>query len=188
MSAFSKFLLTKCLGWKIMEPVCPEKKCIILGAPHTSIWDLVISWLYYNAAGGTANVLVKKEAFFWPIGIIVRKMGGIPVDRNTGGAALVRQVIHSYNTSEYMQLAIAPEGTRKATTKWKTGFHTIARAANVPVYLGYYDWGKKEVGRGEKIELTDDPKADLKRIRQWYKNKGVQGKYPEMFALGDDLD
>ena len=40
--------------------------------------------------------------------------------------------------------------------KWKTGFHKIATACDIPVYLGYFDWGRKQVGRGEKFILTDD--------------------------------
>ena len=58
--------LLKSLGWKAGEPIAPDKKCIILGVPHTSVWDLVISYLYYRSVGGDARVMVKKEVFFWP--------------------------------------------------------------------------------------------------------------------------
>ncbi|MBE9487968.1 MAG: 1-acyl-sn-glycerol-3-phosphate acyltransferase [Bacteroidetes bacterium] len=186
MKILSKFILTKCLGWKIMEPIAPDKKCVILGAPHTSMMDFLVSWLYYDAIGGDAYVLMKKELFKGPLKPILKAMGGIPVDRKKS-AILVKDVIKAFNSKESMQLAIAPEGTRKRTTKWKAGFYVIAKAAKVPVYLGYFDWGKKEVGRGERIELTDDARADLKRIRQWYKDKGIVGKHPEMFTTGDDL-
>ena len=97
-------------------------------------------------------------------------------------------MIDAMNKAEYMHLAIAPEGTRKRTDNWKTGFHTIARACNVPVYLGYFDWKTKTVGRGEEFILTDDAKADLKRIRQYYKDKGVVGKHPQLFSVGKDLE
>ncbi len=185
MKYFYKFLL-KILGWKAMEPPVPEPKCIVLGVPHTSAWDFVISFLYYHSMGATAYVLVKKSFFKWPLGGIMRSMGAVPVD-NTKGAALVRAVLEEFKSREHFHLAIAPEGTRKRVDKWKTGFHTIAKAADVPVYLGYFDWKTKEVGRGEKIELTDDVDADLKRIRQWYKDKGVQGKFPGLFSTGSDL-
>ena len=78
--------------------------------------------------------------------------------------------------------------TRKKTENWKAGFHTIARACDIPVYLGYFDWKTKTVGRGVKFELTDDAKADIKRIRAYYKEKGVVGRHPEMFTTGSDLD
>lgn len=165
--------LLKMMGWKAMDstPV-PEDKCIILGAPHTSGWDFVVSYLFYTSIGGKSYVMIKKEFFVWPLGPILKALGGYPVDRSHG-SSIVRQVITAFENNERMHMAIAPEGTRKATAKWKTGFHTIARATGVPVYLGYFDWGKKEVGRGVRIELTDDPKADMKRIRQWYKDKGL---------------
>lgn len=180
--------LLKMLGWKAMDQAIPVKKCIILGAPHTSAWDFVISYLYYKSVGGNAKVMIKKGFFKGPLKSLLLSLGGIPVDRSrSGGASLVRQMIHEFEKSDSFQLAIAPEGTRKAVKRWKTGFHTIAKAAGVPVYLGYFDWGKKEVGAKEEIILTDDPEADLKRIRQWYKDKGVVGKHPEKFTCGDDL-
>ena len=139
------------MGWRGMDEAIPAPKCIILGAPHTSIWDFVISWLYYRSVGGNAKVMIKKGFFKWP-------------------------------------LAIAPEGTRRPVKRWKGGFHLIAKATGVPVFLGYFDWGTKTVGAKEEFHITDDVDADLKRIRQWYKDKGVVGKFPEKFTTGDDLD
>ncbi len=177
------------LGWKAVDPAVPAKKCILLGAPHTSVWDFVIAYLFYASVGGHAKCMVKKELFFWPLAPILRRMGGVPVERNTAGSAsLVRQMIKEFDKEEYFQLAIAIEGTRKPITRWKSGFHTIAKATGVPVYLGYFDWGTKTVGARQEIVLTDDVQADLKRIRQWYKDKGVVGKHPENFKTGDDLD
>ena len=180
MKRFSKFLL-KILGWKTVGGVAPENKCIIIGAPHTSAWDFIISWLYYGSLGGTANILIKKEFFFWPAGYIIRSMGGIPTDRSKG-ANVIRQTIQQFNEREYMHLAISPEGTRKRTKKWKAGFHIIAKEANIPIYLGSYDWGKKIVTLGDKFELTDNAKDDIKRMKDYYREKGVMGKFPELFT------
>lgn len=177
----------KLLGWKAMDPPVEEPKVIIIGVPHTSVWDFIISWIYYTSVGGKASVMVKKEFFWGPLGPIMRRMGGVPVDRKRG-ATVAKQMIEAMNKADHMHLAIAPEGTRQLTARWKTGFHTIARACNVPVYLGYFDWGKKEVGRGQRFELTDDAQADLKRIRQIYKEMGLKGKHPELFTTGNDLE
>lgn len=185
MKYFFKLIL-KLLGWKAIEPPVPEKKCIILGVPHTSLWDFVISFLYYHSYGAKANIMIKKSFFWGPLAPIMRGLGGIPVDRERG-SSLVRLLVKAFEEREYMHLAIAPEGTRKKVEKWKTGFHTIARAANIPVYLGYFDWGKKHVGRGEKFELSDDAEEDLRRIRKYYLDKGVQGKHKELFSTGKDL-
>lgn len=180
MKQISKFLL-KIFGWKTEGGVAPENKCIIVGAPHTSSWDFIISWLYYRSLGGEANVLVKKEFFIWPVGYLVRAMGGIPIDRSKGANA-IRQTIQQFNEREYMHLAISPEGTRKLTKKWKAGFHIIATEANVPVYLGSYDWGKKIVTLGIKFELSDDSKEDIKRIKDYYREKGIEGRFPDQFT------
>jgi 1-acyl-sn-glycerol-3-phosphate acyltransferase len=186
MKHFYRFLL-KIMGWKIMDPPVPEPKCIILGVPHTSGWDFVISFLYYHSFGATAYVMIKKEFFWGPLRPVLKAMGGVPVDRDKG-ATLTRQIIEAFNSREHFHLAIAPEGTRRPTEKWKTGFHTIARAVNVPVYLGYFDWGRKEVGRGIRFELTDDVQGDLKKIRMHYKKMGIQGKFPDRFTTGKDLE
>ena len=79
-------------------------------------------------------------------------------------------------------LALSPEGTRKAIKRWKTGFHTIARQLDCPVYLGYFDWGTKHVGRGEKVELTDDARADMARIQEMYEKMNLTGKHPEKYV------
>lgn len=177
------------LGWKAVEPPVPEPKCIILGVPHTSIWDFVISYLYYTSVGGKAYVMIKSEFFKGPLKKLLTSMGGIPVDRSRGaGAHLVMQIIKEFENRETLHLALAPEGTRKPVENWKLGFHKIAVAAHVPVYLGYFDWKTKTVGRGEKFDLTEDAKGDLKRIRQWYKNKGVEGLHRENFTTGRDLE
>ncbi len=180
MKRISKFLL-KTLGWKIVGGVAPESKCIIIGAPHTSSWDFIISWLYYSSLGGTANILMKKEFFFWPLGYLLKAMGGIPIDRSKG-VNVIRQTIQQFNEREYMHLAISPEGTRKLTKKWKAGFHIIAKEANVSVYLGSYDWGKKIVTLGDKFQLTDDSAKDIRRMKDYYRNKGVMGKFPKKFT------
>lgn len=176
---FCKFLL-KAMGWTAVEPPAPEKKCIILGVPHTSIWDFVISYLYYKSVGGTALCMVKKEMFVGPLGWVIRKMGGIPVDRSNS-TTLIRSLIHEMNRIEYFHLAIAPEGTRKPIKHWKTGFHTIAKQTNCPVYLGYFDWKTKRIGRGEKVELTDDAKADMARIQNIYEEMKLTGKHPDRY-------
>jgi len=180
MKVISKILL-KILGWKTIGGVAPENKCIIIGAPHTSSWDFIISWLYYSSLGGVANILMKKEFFFWPLGYLLKAMGGIPIDRSKG-ANVIRQTIQQFNEREYMHLAISPEGTRKRTKNWKAGFHIIAKEVNIPIYLGSYDWGKKIVTIGDKFELTDNAKEDIKRMKDYYREKGVMGKFPELFT------
>jgi 1-acyl-sn-glycerol-3-phosphate acyltransferase len=177
---FCKFLL-KSLGWKVSHdtPV-PEDKCIILGVPHTSIWDFAISYLYYQSIGGDAKCMIKKEMFVWPLGWLLKKLGSVPIDRKSG-AAVTKQMIGIFNSSEKFHLALAPEGTREPVKRWKLGFHTIAKATGVPVYLGYFDWGRKIIGRGERFELTEDAMADLREIQKIYKAMNLKGLHDGCF-------
>jgi 1-acyl-sn-glycerol-3-phosphate acyltransferase len=177
---FSKFLL-RILGWKTVGGAATENKCIIIGAPHTSAWDFVISWLFYNSVGGFARTLVKKEFFFWPLGPVIRKMGGLPIDRSKG-ANVIRQTIQLVNENEHIHLALTPEGTRNYTLKWKAGFHIIAKETGIPIYLGYFDWGRKEISIGEKFQISDDAKTDINRMKDFYREKGIKGKHPEKFS------
>jgi len=182
--SWSKFCgrVLKSWGWTVDSGGAPEERCVILGVPHTSISDFIISYLYYTSVGHTAHIMIKKEFFKGIIGKLLRKAGCIPVDRSNG-ATVVRSVISEVNATEgEFHLCIAPEGTRKAVHHWKHGYHTLARALDCPVYMGYFDWGTKHIGRGEKFELTDDPKADTNRLQKCYEEKHYTAKHPEKYC------
>jgi len=181
--ACCKFAL-KLWGWKTINGVMPHQKAIIIGVPHTSAWDFVISYLYYTSVGGLANIVIKKDFFFWPLVYFLRKMGAIPIDR-TKGTTVVKQIIKEMNSRETMHLAITPEGTRELNKRWKAGFHTIAKATGATIYLGFFDFGRKEIGWHETFELTDDADADIRRMKAYYRDRGVVGKYPEWFSAAD---
>ena len=171
---FCGWLLRR-LGWTAVGGPPPEKKVIFLGVPHTSFWDFVIAYLFYTSFGEVAHVMIKKELFFWPLGGILRACGCIPVDRSNA-TSLVLSLIEQMEEEDFFKLAIAPEGTRKAVKKWKNGFHLIARETGAKVYVGYYDWGRKEITVGQEWPLTDDANADMKRIQEHYSTLGLKGR------------
>ena len=76
------------LGWTSASGPMPVKKGIVLGVPHTSIWDFLICYLFYNQFGKVAHIMVKKEFFFWPLGPILRACGAVPVDRKSPAATI----------------------------------------------------------------------------------------------------
>ena len=170
------------MGWESVGGPMKEKKAIVLGVPHTSVWDFLVSNLFYTQFGKVAHIMIKKEFFFWPMGPILRACGAVPVDRESA-ASMVRSLIHEMDQADEFHLAIAPEGTRKAVKRWKTGFHLIARETGATVYVGYYDWGRKRISVGEPFELTDDPKADMQRIYDIYRPMGIQGKHKDGFIV-----
>lgn len=182
MGIWTKFcgVALRALGWTAADPAVEEDKCIILGVPHTTIWDFLISYLYYRSMGEKARCMIKKEFFVPPLSWLLRAMGGVPVDRSNP-TRMLRSVIHEMEKPGRFHLALSPEGTRKPVKVWKTGFHLIARSANIPVYMGYFDWGTKRIGRGQKVELTDDPRADMKRIQALYEEMHLTGKHPERY-------
>ena len=181
MSRWGNFCgwLLKKMGWTTVGGPVPEDKAVILGVPHTSAMDFVVSYLFYTQFDSQkARVMIKKEFFFWPIGGLLRSMGAVPVDRSNA-SAMVKSLIDQMEGEKSFILAIAPEGTRKPVKEWKTGYHLIAKAVGCSCYLGYFDWGRKRVSIGEKVELTDDARADTDRIQALYEQMHLQGKHPE---------
>ena len=176
--------MLKLMGWKPLNGVAPSKKAIIIGVPHTSVWDFVISYFYYTSVGGVVSTMIKKEFFFWPLGLLLKKLGGIPIDRNRG-ASITKQIIFEMNSREKMHLAITPEGTRSLTKKWKAGFHTIAKATGATVYLGVFDFKRKEVGWLKPFELSDDAESDIRRMKAFYREYGAKARHPEKFTAED---
>ena len=181
----AKFIFEKVLGWTAVTPPVPEKKALIMGVPHTTVWDLPLTYLYYRSVGGKMTVLVKEKFFVFPLGLIVRRMGGVPLTRKVN---TMIQIINLFNNSEECHYGMAPEGTRSPVKEWRTGFHYIAKKAGVPVYLGFVDYKNKRISRGEKFELTDDAHEDMKRMQRIYKSMDIQGLHPEKVAYLDDLN
>ena len=172
--------MLKLMGWTAVGDSMPEPKAIVLGVPHTTVWDFVVSYFYYSGYGKVAHTMIKKEFFFWPLGPILRAAGCIPVDR-TNASTMVKSMISIMNEEEVFHVAIAPEGTRKPVRRWKTGFHFLARATGAAVYMGYFDWGSKRISCGERFEITDDAKADLEKIQAHYESLGLKGKHNENY-------
>ena len=178
--AICSFIYHKILGWKAEVSVPDFDKCIICAAPHTTNWDLFIGKLFISAIGRESGFMMKKEWFFFPLGLIFKAVGGIPVDRGRK-TSLVDQMAARFARSKKFQLAITPEGTRKANPNWKKGFYYIAKGAGVPIQLAYLDFGKREMGITEVFYPTDDEEADFKHIFNYY--KGVEAKKPENFLI-----
>lgn len=172
------------LGWKC-EALTPNfDKCVLVVAPHTSNWDFYLGKLAYTALGRNASFVIKKQWMFWPIGLLVTKLGGIPVDRSKV-TRFTDQIAEIFRTREKFCLGITPEGTRKKNPKWKKGFYHIAIKAQVPIVLVKIDYKEKYLGLFEVFTPTGDEVADIKAIKQRY--KGVTGKHPDQFSIGDEL-
>ena len=177
---FCGFML-KMLGWKSIGGPMAGDKAIVLGVPHTSILDFPICYFFYAQYGLVAHIMVKKEFFFWPLGALLRACGAVPVDRSNA-TATVKSIINAFNENEIFHLAIAPEGTRKPTKRWKTGYHLIARATGATVYAGFYNWGRKEISVGKIWEMSDNPAEDIKRLQEYYSTLPIEGRHENNYV------
>lgn len=174
-------LILKLTGWTTVGgPPEGIKKAVFITAPHTSNLDFFIGRMYSWKNRLPIKVLIKKEAFFWPLGGLLKKAGGIPVNRSKA-SNLVEQSAELFNKYDTIYLTITPEGTRKRVDHWKKGFYYIAQKANVPIVLSFIDYGNKKVGIGPILNTTGDFEKDFKVIEDFY--RGMKAKHPEKFNL-----
>jgi 1-acyl-sn-glycerol-3-phosphate acyltransferase len=167
-------LLYWLMGWKF-EPLPPyvSKKHVIIGFPHTSNMDTVRAFTGFRIIKRTGHIMIKKEAFFWPLSILLYALGGIPVDRKAPRGA-VEQMVDVFNGRDEFLLAIVPEGTRKEIRTIRTGFWHIARAAGVSIICWYMDNENKTTRWLGEIIPGEDKMADLVRIRDLYEQAGYR--------------
>ena len=151
-------------------------------APHTSNWDFVLGQLYMRAEGMRINFLMKKEWFFWPLGIWFRKIGGIPVYR-TKKNSMTDNLAEEARKAETFQLCITPEGTRSRNDEWRKGFYYIALKAELPILLYGLDFERKLTQCTKTLVPTGDIERDMREIKLYFKD--FKGKYPEKFTVGD---
>ena len=75
-------MIIKGLGWTIHGKLPDKKQIILIGGPHTSNWDMPLALGTMLALGVKFSWMMKKEAFFWPLGVLWKRLGGIPIDRS----------------------------------------------------------------------------------------------------------
>lgn len=175
------FIYHRILGWKLKKTVPDYDKCVVCAAPHTTNWDLFIGKLYYGCTGRRTSFMMKKEWFFFPLGLIFKAVGGIPVYRGKR-TSLVDQMVEHFNNTKRFHLSITPEGTRAANPNWKKGFYYIAMKAQVPIVLIGIDYTRKTVESTLSFMPSGNIKEDMKKIKNYYKD--FKGKHPENFDLG----
>jgi 1-acyl-sn-glycerol-3-phosphate acyltransferase len=168
--------LARLLGWQIEVPPSVPAKCLIIGAHHTSGSDFFVTMLYLFASNLRFRWIAKDTAFRWPVGWLMRRLGGIPVIRSAR-SNFVEQIVALYDASDRLRVAISPEGTRSEAGYWKTGFYYIAQGAGVPILLGYVDYPRKLVGIGPQVTPSGDIEADVQILAQFYADKTP--RYPE---------
>ena len=162
-------------GWTYdNKPELWSKKQVVIGFPHTTNMDTVRAVALFNAINLKTNTLIKKELFFWPLSLVLKTVGGLPIDRQQS-QNLVQTMINEFNHRDEFTLVLAPEGTRgKDNVKKgiKTGFWHIAKGANVPIVLMMADNANKR-GRFLAKIIPSNLEEDIATIQRLYLEAGI---------------
>jgi 1-acyl-sn-glycerol-3-phosphate acyltransferase len=161
----------KMLGWTAVMAPPPGKKFVLVGYPHTSNWDFLYALLWGMASGTRFRWVGKRELFPPVLGVVMRWLGGIPVDRSKSGGDFVRQVARIFEQHDNLWVVVAAEGTRSRAPYWRSGFYYMALEAKVPIALAYIDYSRKEVGVGGYFTPSGNLEADFEQIRAFYADK-----------------
>ena len=168
-------LILKLSGWRTHVIPPHTSRYVLIGAPHTSNWDFLLALALMSVERIPIRIMGKDSLFRWPMGVFMRAIGAIPVNRRER-TSLVDQIVAKFDEHSDLIIGISPEGTRSKTSRWRTGFYYIALKAKVPIVMAYLDYKNKIVGLGPSIKPTGDIQADFVKIRDFY--SGIAGKFP----------
>ncbi|NJA88492.1 glycerol acyltransferase [Rhodocyclus tenuis] len=169
-------LALRLLGWHAVFTPPPGPKSVVIVYPHTSNWDFPVGLLFRIRSGVFMHWAGKDTLFRWPLRRFFLRVGGVPINRreHTG---MTSQLLAAFASKPEFHMVITPEGTRSYSDHWKSGFYRLALAAQVPLGLGFIDFGRRQVGIERWITLTGDQESDLALIRDYY--AGKRALYPE---------
>jgi len=167
-------------GWRIEgELPADARKCVLIAAPHTSNWDLPFTLMTAFVLRLNIYWMGKASIFKPPFGALMRWLGGIAVRREQSNNLVAASVAALRAADGPAQLIVPPEGTRRKTRQWKTGFYYIALGAEVPILLAYMDYARKRAGLGPVFQPTGDIERDMAAIKTFY--APLRGKNPQQF-------
>ncbi|MBX3132050.1 MAG: MFS transporter [Gemmatimonadaceae bacterium] len=170
-NAFTRTVATglmRIFGWRFTgEPIPDVKKMVLIVAPHTSNWDFCVGVMAKYAIGLRGTFLGKDTLFRFPLGLLMRWLGGIPVDRFSK-QDVVTQTAELVQQRERVTIALSPEGTRKATPRWRSGFWWIAHKAQIPIVPVAFDFSTRSIHIHPPFATTGDPDRDIQTLRALY--------------------
>ena len=175
-------LVLRLAGWTLVGQMPTNTpKSVVIAAPHTSNWDLPYTLMVAFALDLNIHWMGKIQIFRFPFQGLMQWLGGIAVDRSQS-TNMVSASAHTLRDADgELHLVVPPEGTRAQSRHWKTGFYYIALEAQVPIVLGFLDFGSKTSGLGPTLLPTGDLEADMKRIKAFY--APFKGKNASQFVI-----
>ena len=172
------WLVLKLSGWKVINVAPATGSYLLIAAPHTSNWDFPLGIAMAFHLRLKVYFIGKHTLFTGITGPIMRWLGGIPLNREAS-KNFVDASIETYANNDNLIFAIAPEGTRASVERWKTGFYHMAKGANVPLALAYFDFATRTGGIGKMLNTTDNMDADMQAIADFY--RPMTGKNPNNY-------
>lgn len=156
-------------GWRFAGEGFPDlRKFVIIVAPHTSNWDFLVGVMAKYAIGLRGTFLGKDTLFRFPLGLLMRWLGGFPVDRFSKHD-VVTQTVQLVQNADRVIIALSPEGTRKAVPRWRSGFWWIANKARIPIVPVAFDFSTKTIRIFPPFVTTDDPDRDIPALRALFR-------------------
>lgn len=182
-NAFMSWMMTALMrltGWRFTGADFPDRrKFVLIVAPHTSNWDFPVGIMAMYALGIRGTFLGKDTLFKFPLGILMRFLGGFPVDR-TSRSDVVTQTTELVERSDRIIIVLSPEGTRKRTPRWRSGFYWIAQKTGMPILPIAFDFSERAIQVFPLFEPTGDQDADMLALRRLFRPE--MARYPEKYA------
>ncbi|MEO5799774.1 MAG: lysophospholipid acyltransferase family protein [Gemmatimonadales bacterium] len=171
--------LLSLFGWALEGELPDEPKFVLIVAPHTSNWDFFLCIFAMFGYGIRLSWLGKHTIFFWPAAPILSWLGGEPIDRRAT-LGTVDDAIGRFHSRAQWVMGLSPEGTRKRTTEWKSGFYRIAVGAGVPIQPVSLDYGRKRITIMPMFRPTGALDQDIAKLRATFSKE--MARHPENFG------
>jgi len=175
LQKIGKFFLT-ITGWKFKGDIPRSDRIILVAGPHTSNWDFLLALAFIFGLNLNVFWIGKHTLFKNGFSKIMRKLGGIPVDR-ASPELLMNEVSHIVKRQQGVIIAISPEGTRKKVERLKSGFLRIAKTTNSQIMLAGIDFESKLIHLGKLFEPSGNTESDLLNVHNYFRQ--FKGKRPE---------
>jgi 1-acyl-sn-glycerol-3-phosphate acyltransferase len=180
-NALSRALATTAMritGWRIEGAFPNVPQFVVIVAPHTSNWDFFVGVMAMFAIGFRGTFLGKHTLFRWPVSVVMRWLGGVPVNRSSSHN-VVQQTIDYFDSRPQLLLALSPEGTRKKLPAWRTGFWYVAKGAGVPIVPAAFDYPARRIRIFPPVQPGEDIAADIARLRAHFSAR--MARHPEKY-------
>ncbi len=175
LQKIGKFFLT-ITGWKFKGDIPRSDRIILVAGPHTSNWDFLLALAFIFGLNLNVFWIGKHTLFKNGFSKIMRKLGGIPVDR-ASPELLMNEVSNIVKKQQGVIIAISPEGTRKKVERLKSGFLRIAKTTNSQILLAGIDFESKLIHLGKLFQPSGNTESDLLNVHNYFRQ--FKGKRPE---------